>query len=213
MADRVRNPVMIIGWNIKKLQDKVNADTKEYKIYEMLMEENQRLERMVKDIKVYMDLFHTEPNTESVNFREIIDEVITRLIEEVTIRGVKIDISIQHDTTFLKGDRKELTHLFYYLLQNSMEAAGTDNPRITITSEIDPDSPSYVRIEIFNTGETPKENVEHLFSPFFSTKLKGTGFGLPISQVVVRKHLGRLEIRPLPGKGTSAIVILPRVPL
>jgi signal transduction histidine kinase len=52
--------------------------------------------------------------------------------------------------------------------------------------------------------------MEQLLSPFFSTKLKGTGFGLPIAQVVVRKHLGRLEIRPLPGKGTSVVVSLPR---
>jgi two-component system nitrogen regulation sensor histidine kinase GlnL len=94
-----------------------------------------------------------------------------------------------------------------------MEAAGSDNPSITITSGIDLDSPYYVRIEIFNTGEPPKEKVDQLFSPFFSTKLKGTGFGLPIAQVVVRKHLGRLEIMPLPGKGTSVIVSLPRAAL
>lgn len=213
MADRVRNPAMVIGWNIKKLQGRVSADTKEYKIYEMLMEENQRLERMVKDIKVYMDLFQAEPNTTRVNFRDIINEAIKKLEEEGTRRGAKIDISVRQDITVLKGDRQELYHLFYYLLQNSMEAAGTDNPRITITSEIDPDSPYFVRIEIFNTGEPPKENVEHLFSPFFSTKLKGTGFGLPIAQVVVRKHLGRLEIRPLPGKGTRVTVSLPRAPL
>ena len=75
------------------------------------------------------------------------------------------------------------------------------------------DSPYYVRIEIFNTGEPPKEKVDQLFSPFFSTKLKGTGFGLPIAQVVVRKNLGRLEIKPFPGKGTSVIVNLPRAAL
>jgi hypothetical protein len=46
MADRVRNPAMIIGWNIKRLQDKVSVVSKEYKVYKMLMEENQRLEGM-----------------------------------------------------------------------------------------------------------------------------------------------------------------------
>lgn len=210
MADRVRNPAMIIGWNIKRLQDKVSVDSKEYKVYKMLMEENQRLEGMVKDIKVYMDLFQTEPNAVSVDLGEVIGEVLQRLNEEVTGRNIQIDTSIHQDAMLLKGDRQELTHLFYYLVQNGIEAAETDHPRIAITSELDPDSPHYVRIEIFNTGEPPKEQVEHLFSPFFSTKLKGTGFGLPIAQVVVRKHLGRLEIRPLPGKGTSVIVSLPK---
>ncbi len=210
MADRVRNPAMIIGWNIKRLQDKVSEDSKEYKVYKMLMEENQRLEGMVKDIKVYMDLFQTETDAVGVDLGEIIGETVQSLNEEGTGGNIQIDISIHQDAILLKGDRQELTHLFYYLVQNAIEAAGTDNPRIAITSELDPDSPHYVRIEIFNTGEPPKEKVEHLFSPFYSTKLKGTGFGLPIAQVVVRKHLGRLEIRPLPGKGTSVIVSLPK---
>jgi signal transduction histidine kinase len=210
MADRVRNPAMIIGWNIKRLQDKVNTESKEYKVYKMLMAENERLEGMVKDIKVYIDLFQAEPGSGTVELGEIINEVVDRLKEEGTNGNVPVDISINQAVSLLKGDRREFTHLFYYLIQNSMEAAGNDNPRITITSEIDLDSPRYLRIEIFNTGELPQEKMEQLLSPFFSTKLKGTGFGLPIAQVVVRKHLGRLEIRPLSGKGTSVVVSLPR---
>jgi signal transduction histidine kinase len=210
MADRVRNPAMIIGWNIKRLQDKVSMDSKEYKVYKMLMAENQRLEGMVKDIKVYMDLFQAEPSLVTVELGELINEVLDRLKEEETNGNVPVDISINQRASLLKGDRQELTHLFYYLLQNSMEAVGNDNPRVVITSELDFDSPHYLRIEIFNTGEPPQEKVEQMFSPFFSTKLKGTGFGLPIAQVVVRKHLGRLEINPLPGKGTIVVVSLPR---
>ena len=210
MADRVRNPAMIIGWNIKRLQDKVSSESKEYKVYKMLMSENQRLEGMVKDIKVYMDLFQAEPNSETVEVGGLIEEALRRLKEEGVNEDVKIDISIQQGVSMLKGDRHELTHLFYYLLQNSEEAAGTDNPRISITVDTEFDSSSYLRVEIFNTGEPPQEGVEHLFSPFFSTKLKGSGFGLPIAQVIVRKHLGRIEIKALPGKGTSVIVNLPR---
>ena len=176
----------------------------------MLMAENQRLEGMVKDIKVYMDLFHAEPNSGTIEIGGLISEALDRLKEEEINGNVKVDISLHQGASLLKGDRQEFAHLFYYLLQNSMEAAGSDNPMITITSEPDLDAPHYLRIEIFNTGEPPHENVEQLFSPFFSTKLKGTGFGLPIAQVVVRKHLGRLEIKPLPGKGTSVIVNLPR---
>ncbi len=210
MADRVRNPAMIIGWNIKRLQDKVSAESKEYKVYKMLMSENQRLEGMVKDIKVYMDLFQAEPSSDSVAVRELIDSALERLKEEETNENVKIEISIHQDASMLKGDRQEFAHLFYYLLQNSMEAAGSDNPRISITVNTEFDSSSYLRIEIFNTGEPPEENLDQLFSPFFSTKLKGTGFGLPIAQVIARKHLGRIEFKPVPGEGTSVIVNLPR---
>lgn len=213
MADRVRNPAMIIGWNIKRLHDKADADSKEYRVYKMLMEENERLEGMVRDIKVYMDLFETEPEIDTVNFEEIINEVLLKLKEEGTGKGIQAEISTHKEGILLKGDKEELTYLFYYLVQNSMEAAEPDNMRVVIKSGLDPDSPSYVRIEIFNTGEPPKEKTEQLFSPFFSTKVKGTGFGLPIAQVVVRKHLGRLDIKPMPGQGTNVIVSLPRATL
>ncbi len=76
MADRVKKSTMIIGWNIKRLQDKVSEDSKEYKVYKMLMEENQRLEGMVKDIKVYMDLFQTETDAVGVDLGEIIGETV-----------------------------------------------------------------------------------------------------------------------------------------
>jgi len=210
MADRVRNPAMIIGLNIKRLQDRVSADSKEYKLYKMLMEENQRLESMVKDIKVYMDLFHAEPCLETVDLEEVIAEVLTRLREEGTNEDVPVSVSVHRQASFLKGDRRELFHLFYYLVQNSIEGAGNVSPRVAISSQPDLGSSHYLRVELFNTGDPPQEKVDQLLSPFFSTKLKGTGFGLPIAQVVVRKHLGRLEIKPLPGKGTSVIVSLPK---
>lgn len=210
MADRVRNPAMIIGWNIKRLQDKVSADSKEYRVYEMLMSENQRLEGMVKDIKVYMDLFQAEPNIGTANLKAIISDVIVKLRDEGTGNAIPVDISVDESACLLKGDPQELTHLFYYLIQNAMEASTGDDPKIVITAEPEAGSPHYLRIGIFNTGEPLEVNVEQLFSPFFSTKLKGSGFGLPIAQVVVRKHLGRLEIKPLPGKGTMVVLNLPR---
>jgi hypothetical protein len=100
MADRVRNPAMIIGWNIKRLQDKVSMDSKEYKVYKMLMAQNQRLEGMVKDIKVYMDLFQAEPSPGTVEPGELINEVLDRLKEEETNGNVPIDISINPKNAF-----------------------------------------------------------------------------------------------------------------
>jgi signal transduction histidine kinase len=210
MADRVRNPAMIIGWNVRKLQRKVDAGSKDYKVYEMLISENQRIEAMVKDIKVYMDLFQAEPHLETVHLRLLIDEVLETLRKETGNDGVKITVSIHGAASSLKGDMEELRYLFYHLLQNSFEAVPTENGVITVTSVPDPENLHYARISVFNTGETPSEDADKLFSPFFSTKLTGTGFGLPIAKVVARKHLGRLEVVPESGKGTTVVITLPK---
>jgi signal transduction histidine kinase len=103
-----------------------------------------------------------------------------------------------------------LEYLFYYTIENSMEAAGTENPSIRISSEIENTPPFNICIEVFNSGPPPGEEIEKLFSPFFSTKATGTGFGLPIARLVARKHHGTLAMYP--GKereGTSVAISLP----
>jgi len=210
VADRVRNPAMVIGWNIKKLQGKVTEGTKEYNIYQMLMKENQRLENMVQDIKVYMEMFQGEPVSVSVRLRELIDSVLEKLESKNKYSHVQVNIDCQENACSLKGDPKWLEYLFYYLIENSMEAVGKENPGIRISSEIESAQPFNIRIEIFNSGAPPGEEIEKLFSPFFSTKTAGTGFGLPIARLVVKKHHGALSMHP--GKeqeGTSVTIRLP----
>jgi nitrogen fixation/metabolism regulation signal transduction histidine kinase len=125
-----------------------------------------------------MDLFQAEPSPGTVEPGELINEVLDRLKEEETNGNVLVDISINQRASLLKGDRQELMHLFYYLLQNSMEAVGSDNPRVVITSELDFDSPHYLRIEIFNTGEPPRRKLNRCFPPSFqqSSREQGLGF-------------------------------------
>ena len=210
VADRVRNPAMVIGWNIKKLQGKVTEGTKEYNIYQMLMNENQRLENMVKDINVYMEMFQGEPAFQSVVLQELIDSVLEKLDSRNKYSHVQVSIDCRENACNLTGDPKWLEYLFYYLIENSMEAVGTENPGIRISSEIENAPPFNVRIEIFNSGTPPGEEIEKLFSPFFSTKATGTGFGLPIARLVVKKHHGTLSMRPgEKQEGTSVTISLP----
>ena len=77
--------------------------------------------------------------------------------------------------------------------------------------ESSPDK-SLCAIEFNDTGEgITKENLERLFEPFFTTKRdkKGTGLGLSMSKMIVNNHKGDLEIDSIPGKGTTAKVVLP----
>ncbi len=110
----------------------------------------------------------------------------------------------------VQGDPKDLETMFYYLLQNSLEAVNPDNPYIKISSKVkDPTSP-FIEIEIFNTGTSPKpEEMGNLFVPFYSSKPYGTGFGLPIAQLAARKDLGELYLEALPDQGTKCLVKLP----
>jgi signal transduction histidine kinase len=212
VADRVRNPAMIIGANIKRLQNKAESDTKEYRVYEMLMSENKRLESMVHDIKIYMDMFEGEPEFQEIELKSLITSVLSDLQGESRFASLKVEVDLDKKAGFVKGDRKWLEILFCYLIENSMEegceAAGTC---IKVSSRPENTQPFNVCIEIFNSGNPPREDVERLFSPFFSTKPGGTGFGLPIARLVARKHHGTLSIQSADGGGTVVSISLPAV--
>ncbi len=64
-------------------------------------------------------------------------------------------------------------------------------------------------MEVFNSGTLPlKENVEKFFSPFYTTKPEGSGFGVPISALAARKNFGRFTIEPAE-EGTKVVLTLP----
>ena len=211
VEDRVRNPALIIGGNIKRLQRHVGVESKEYRVYETLMSENRRLERMVGDIKTYMELFSRDLHVEPVPLEGVILAALGSLREEDPFKGIRVELMIETDASRVLGGVRELEHLFYSLIRNAMEATDPHDAFVKITSRKEELPPHNVEISIFNTGAAPDpEEVEKLFSPFYSTKTAGTGFGLPMAKLIVRKHYGKIRMEPDPGKGTTVIVSLPK---
>lgn len=210
IADRVRNPVTVIGGNIKRLQKKVNEDSPAYDVYESLIGENQRLEYMVADIKMYFDMFQEDTEFILVSLEEIIRSSIENLRANGFYIKNGIDLDIAVDASSVKADRRDMAYLFYHLIQNSIEAADPKAPKVRISSKLMKDPGNGVRIEIFNNGEPMKiGDIDRLYSPFFTTKPKGTGFGLPIIRLALRKNHGKILFHPVHGEGTKVIITLP----
>ena len=67
-------------------------------------------------------------------------------------------------------------------------------------------------IEIIDNGMgIPKEDIDNIFKPFFTTKSygQGTGLGLAFAERVIKKHSGEIKVISTSGKGTSFILLLP----
>jgi signal transduction histidine kinase len=65
-------------------------------------------------------------------------------------------------------------------------------------------------VRISDTGKgISEQDVARIFEPFFSTRAKGTGLGLWVSQDIVRHHGGRIEVTSTEGQGTTFNIILP----
>jgi signal transduction histidine kinase len=210
VEDKIRNPVTVIGGNIMRLKRDASRPDYEKVLFESLIEQNKKLERIMLDIKKYTQLFEEEPNWTTFPVKELIDLVLEKLRKENGLENITIDINTAPGIPFVKGDKKQIENVFYAVLLNAAEAIDARDPYIRISTCQEKSALHNMEIEIFNTGTPPKkEDIDKLFSPFYSTKVMGTGFGLPFARLAVKKNYGKITLAPAPEKGTLVTITLP----
>ncbi|MFP5212206.1 MAG: protoglobin domain-containing protein [Acidobacteriota bacterium] len=207
ISHQIRNPITVIGGNAKRVQKRIGENDPLHPICNTIVTESRRLERLVTDIGVYVDLYQREPSYTVFPLTELISDTLAKLEPK---ESVSIRVDIDPDFPYIQGDVKDIETMFYYILENSLEAVSVDNPLISIASSSDGPESRYVKVEIFNTGVPPREDyLDNVFSPFYSSKPTGTGFGLPIARLAARKNLASILLVPMKGQGTKCIIHLP----
>jgi len=211
VADRIRNPVVVIGGNVSRLMKHVDVKDPVYPVYDFIFSQSKKCDRMVRDIKTYMEVYEREPLFEPISVEGLLNEVLEGLFAGGRYARPRIELDIAPGASHIFADRSDMKALFAHLLENSLEALGEKNPLISISSNLESASPHSLNIMIFNTGLPIKEeDMEQLFSSFFTTKSGGTGFGLAIARQAVRKNMGRLSLEPVKEEGTKVVLSLPR---
>ncbi|MCF8031827.1 MAG: hypothetical protein K9K66_00450 [Desulfarculaceae bacterium] len=212
IAHQVRNPITVIGGNIRRLQKQAEPGSPAQQSYDMVLKENQRLERMVGDIAAYTGLFQDEPLSEPCDLAVLLEEARSWVAARGLLDGVELTMELDPAHSVALGDREELVLLLRYLLENAAEAVEASEPLVRVSSG--PGStPGFMEVAIHNTGRPPsQEDMEQLLSPFHSSKPMGTGLGLPISALAARRNLGALSLRPGPRGGAVCLVELPAPP-
>ena len=108
----------------------------------------------------------------------------------------------------IKGNRTELQQVFVNLLRNSMDAM-PEGGKIVLSTRF---RGGLVEVEVSDTGMgIPEEDMAKIFDPFFTTKEvgKGTGLGLYVISMIIKKHHGTIEVESEVGKGTAFILGFP----
>ncbi|WP_029008875.1 PAS domain-containing hybrid sensor histidine kinase/response regulator [Azospirillum halopraeferens] len=141
--------------------------------------------------------------------------------------GENIDLKMIHgrDLGLVKVDQNQLEQVIINLVVNARDAMAGAGGRLTVVTgnytvtaperrehEVIPPG-EYVSIEVIDTGiGIPRENLQRIFEPFFSTKEVGSGTGLGLSTVygIVRQTGGFIFVDSAPGQGAKFTILLPR---
>ena len=107
------------------------------------------------------------------------------------------------------GDREKLTQVLINLLRNALDATA-EMGTITVFSQVNKDQKW--QIKVMDDGEgISKNNLNHIFDIYFTTKGTGSGLGLYITRKIIQAHKGSIELIPNVGKGVTALITLPKM--
>jgi PAS domain S-box-containing protein len=141
------------------------------------------------------------------HLRELLAGITDELVEEGEAR---VERAIEGDwPEVIHADETLLRQAFHNLLRNAVEAIRSKggSGRVTVTGSLDGET---VVVEVADSGPGfPEELLTSLFTPFVTTKERGTGLGMALAQKVVVSHDGSIEAGNDPGGGARVRVVLP----
>ncbi len=203
----IRNPLQAIVGELYLAKDEVvslpDGDAKK-NLQESItyIEENLfYIDKIVADLQDYTKPL--KPNKEKVNIEKVIEEAL--LIVSVP-NNLQVSISIEEDFPQFTADFAMLKRALINLIQNAVQAMANGGS-LNISAKC---TGSHAYISIGDTGEgIPEEVKSKLFTPLFTTKSKGQGFGLAVVKRLVEAQGGKINFESKQGKGTTFTIQLP----
>jgi signal transduction histidine kinase len=165
--------------------------------------------RLTLLVEQFLDFVRPKrPQVSPQKLQEIMEETLLLVRSEASRRGIRIRKKWPADLPIVWVDGAQMTQVFLNILLNamqSMRSGGVIEVRMHAAGD-------YIMTEIHDQGEgMPAAVKAQLFTPFFTTKPKGVGLGLSISQRIIEGHRGAIRVTSLLGAGTTVRIELPRV--
>lgn len=201
LAHEIRNPLGSIKGAAQYLRSEV--DTAENRnLLDVITEEVDRLNNVVSQFLNYAKPYTV--NAKKQNINNIIEKTIALIKADNLSEKITIKKSLSPDLPEINVDGEQLMQVFLNIAFNGIEAMPEEGTLSFTTSQIEKEDATIIEIAVRDTGRgINKEDMENIFKPFFTTKEKGTGLGLPICQRIITKHGGHIEVKSNPGKGTT----------
>jgi PAS domain S-box-containing protein len=205
IAHEVNNPLEAIK-NSLYLLETSKDQASNARFLDVARRETERVSHIIRQM---LGFARRSGEAESVNVNQLLEETLVLVEKKLKQSGVLIVRKLDEKLPRVRARADQLRQVFLNLILNAQQAIdGRGEITIRTTDNTQSLQPS-VSVEISDTGHgISEEELQRIFEPFFSTRKKGTGLGLWVTQDIVRQHGGRIEVTSTKGKGTTFSVIL-----
>lgn len=154
-------------------------------------------------LDAYANMYRTpEFNPEQTEVLPLLQRIAMLFREEADKQATRLMVECPDNALLLKMDGRMIEQVLINLVKNALEAV-KDEPARNITLGAIKGQKITI-LSVIDTGSgIPRDQMESIFVPFFSTKEAGTGIGLSFAQHIMRMHGGQIRVSSNPGKGSK----------
>lgn len=202
IAHEIRNPLTSLKGFIQYLQPEISDNSV---ITDIMLSELDRINFIVSELLVLAkpQNLHVKP----IILHSIIENVVNFLESEANLKNVEIMKKFGNTSVVINCEENQLKQVFINIMKNSLDAISA-NGKISIQTKLLSDNQVLIRFSDNGCGISP-ELLPRLGEPFYTTKEKGTGLGLLVSNKIIKDHQGSINITSEINKGTIVDITLP----
>ena len=209
LAHEIKNPLTPIQLSAERLQHKL-SDKLDEKDAQLLQRATQTIVSQVAAMKNMVTDFADYARVPAPKFALLdVHQLLSEVMGLYEANSSPITLRLEATRTRISGDATRLRQVVHNLLQNAHDALQQTVQRQIVLSTADTQD-GMLKLSIADNGSGfPEHLLARAFEPYMTTKLKGTGLGLPIVKKIVEEHGGKISIENQTQGGTCVSILLP----
>lgn len=205
VAHEIRNPLSSIKGLARYFAERTPADGEAHQLALVMAREADRLNRVVSELLELVRPAHLK--YQSVDLNEVITHSLQLVSQDAASRAISLKFIAQPALCRIQADPDRLKQVLLNLYLNAIHAIGRDG---VITVAVRECGDGRVKVSVADSGKgMTAEQLQPIFTPYFTTKADGTGLGLAVVQNIVEQHGGTIDAESTPGKGALFTLYLP----
>jgi signal transduction histidine kinase len=213
VAHEINNPLAIINekaGHIKDIFTLTGTYAKDPKLIDLVNSVISTVKRCAEVTRGLLNFArHLNLSVQTINLKEILNEVKSVLAQEAEYRSIIVDVNISEDLPEFESDRGKLEQIFFNLFNNAIGSMSNGGHLDVTARQEDAGSVSITFTD--NGPGVSAADLKHIFEPFFYSKHGegGTGLGLSVTYALVQEIGGTINAESQPGKGTRFNIKIP----
>jgi two-component system sensor histidine kinase HydH len=206
IAHEIRNPLSSIKGFATYFKERYRDNPEDQKTSDVMIQEVDRLNRVITQLLDFARPPVIQKNQASL--QSLIQHSIKMIERQASAKQVQIRSHLPSEIKAVEVDQDGINQVLLNLYLNAVEAMEPGGT-LSVSLSMDEGRP-WVKIMVSDTGSgISKEDLEHIFDPYFTTKQTGTGLGLAIVHKIIEAHGGEVRAESEIGRGTTVSVLLP----